>query len=98
MTVNILIQKLYIVKIMTFSAPLHDNELIDCAKANANQEIEVVSERCGYGKDIATFERELKKACDSIGVEIKSFKDLRDKPESEDEQGIEIAPKTPSKF
>lgn len=43
---------------MTSSAPLHDNELIDCAKANAKKTIEVVSERCGYGKDIDRFERE----------------------------------------
>lgn len=84
---------------MTFPAALHDNELIDCAKANAKKEIEVVAERCGYGKDIASFERELKKACNSIGVEIESFEDLReDEPDKGKEQGVEIAPETPTKF
>ena len=81
---------------MASSTPLHDNELIDCAKANAKYEIEVVSERCGYGNDIATFERELKKACNSIGIEIESFQDLRaDKPKNEAETGAEIAPEAP---
>ena len=84
---------------MASSTPLHDNELIDCAKANAKYEIEVVSERCGYGDDLAAFERELKKACDSIGVEIESFKDLReDEPKNEAETGAEIAPDAPNRL
>ena len=85
---------------MTSSAtPLHGTELIDCAKANANTEVEIVSELCGYGKDIATFEQELKKACDSIGLKIKSIEDLREnQPDRNKHQKIEIFPETPNQF
>lgn len=82
---------------MTSSVPLHGSELIDCAKANSEKEVSVVSERCGYGGDIAAFERELKKACNSIGVEIERFEDLKEaQPESQKESGIEIAPRNSS--
>jgi hypothetical protein len=84
---------------MTSSTPLHDNEFIDCAKANAKNDIEAVSARCGYGDDIATFERELTKACHSIGVEIESYRDLReDEPKDEAETGVEIGPDAPDKL
>jgi hypothetical protein len=81
---------------MTSLKPLHGTELINCAQANAKEEIEVVSELCGYGKDITTFEQELKKACDSIGLEIESFKDLSQ--EQLHRNTIEIAPQTPNQF
>lgn len=84
---------------MASSAPLHGSELIDCARANASKGIEVASQRCGYGDDLSTFERELKKACDSIGVEIENFQDLaEDRTESKKEQGVEIAPDTPTQL
>lgn len=84
---------------MASSKPLQGTELIDCAKANAKKEIEVVSERCGYGEDIAQFEEELKKACDSIGIEINDFEDLKtDESDRDKEPKIEIAPETPTQF
>jgi pyruvate-formate lyase-activating enzyme len=84
---------------MASSTPLHGSELIDCARANTNQGIEVASQRCGYGEDLPTFERELKKACASIGIDIKSFKDLtEDGAQRKKEQGIEIAPETPNQL
>lgn len=52
---------------MASSAPLKGTDLIDCARANASKEIEITAQRCGYGEDIATFERELKQAGDYIG-------------------------------
>ena len=61
---------------MASSAPLQGTDLIDCAKANSNKGIEVAAERCGYGRDLVTFERELKRAGDHIGVELNSFNDL----------------------
>ena len=61
---------------MTSSAPLKGTDLIDCARANAKKGIEVTAQRCGYGSDLATFERELQKAGDHIGVEIHGFDDL----------------------
>lgn len=84
---------------MASAKPLRATELIDCAKANAKEEIQVVSERCGYGRDIAAFERELKKACDYIGVKIESFEDFRDDTRNHSkDKDIEIAPETPTQF
>jgi hypothetical protein len=84
---------------MASPAPLHGSELIDCARANASKGIEVASERCGYGNDLATFERELKKACASIGVDLESFHDLaKDSVDRKKEQGVEIAPDTPGQL
>jgi pyruvate-formate lyase-activating enzyme len=84
---------------MASSAPLHGSELIDCARANTNQGIEVASQRCGYGEDLPTFERELKKACASIGIDIKNFADLtEDRIQSKKQQGVEIAPETPTQL
>lgn len=81
---------------MASPTPLRDNELIDCAKANANDNIEVVSVRCGYGDDTATFESELIKACSSIGVKIDSFQDLREDEPDNEVEGVEIGPDSPS--
>lgn len=61
---------------MTSSAPLRGTDLIDCARANAKKGIEVTAQRCGYGSDLATFERELQQAGKHIGVEIHGFDDL----------------------
>lgn len=84
---------------MTSPAPLHGTELIDCVKANAKKEIEIVSEHCGYGQNIDAFEQELKKACNSIGIEIEGFKDLReDKSDQIKERKVVIAPETPTQF
>jgi hypothetical protein len=75
---------------------LYGTDLIDCAKANSNQGIEVAAERCGYGNDLATFERELKKAGEHIGVEINSFGDLgAPTPFSQKDLGIVVAPDDP---
>lgn len=61
---------------MTSSAPLRGTDLIDCARANAQKGLEVAAQRCGYGSDLATFERELQRAGDHIGIEIQGFADL----------------------
>lgn len=81
------------------SSRLQGTELIDCVKANVNKEIAVAAHRCGYGEDIITFERELKKAGEHIGVEINSFNDFSKNQEpSEEEQGVVIAPETPTQL
>ncbi|HEY9871917.1 MAG TPA: hypothetical protein V6D12_00660 [Candidatus Obscuribacterales bacterium] len=61
---------------MASPVPLKDLELIDCAKANAKQGVETAAELCGYGQDINTFQRELKTACDRIGVQFNGMSDL----------------------
>lgn len=84
---------------MASPAPLKGTDLIDCAKANASKGIEVAAQRCGYGEDLATFERELKQAGNYIGVEIHSFGDLStDQQKREQEPGIEVAPESPTQL
>jgi hypothetical protein len=83
---------------MINSAPLQGIELIDCAKANRKEGIAIAAQRCGYGDDLATFEQELMKACEAIGVKV-SFHDLDDTPSVVvSEPGLEIAPDTPSQL
>lgn len=80
---------------MASPTPLHGTDLIDCAKANANQGIETAAELCGYGTDINTFKEELKQACHKIGVEIQELTDLiTDQQTVRRYGGIEIAPDT----
>jgi hypothetical protein len=61
---------------MASSTPLHGTELIDCARANGREGLEAAAYQCGYGDDLATFEAELRKACDEIGVDVNSFNEL----------------------
>lgn len=84
---------------MASSQPLKGLELIDCAKANAQQGITTAAELCGYGSDLNIFERELKEACQNIGVEVKELNDLiTDQQMIKQGMGIEIAPDTPSEL
>lgn len=85
---------------MELPEPLQGFELIDCAKANENKGITIAAQRCGYGDDLATFERELKKACEAIGVEIQNFDTLANHTQAAkvEEAGIEIAPDTPDQL
>lgn len=84
---------------MASPEPLYGTDLIDCAKANSNQGIEAAAERCGYGNDLATFQQELKKAGEYIGVEINSFEDLgTPTPFDSSQLGIEVAPETPAEL
>lgn len=83
---------------MASPAPLYGTDLIDCARANGPKGIEVAAQRCGYGDDFATFERELSKAGDMIGVEIQGFHDLVTDQRKQQEPGIEIAPDSPTQL
>jgi hypothetical protein len=84
---------------MTSEKPLKGIALIDCAKANANQGTEIAARLCGYGSDLDGFERELKQACQDIGIGISALTDLiTDKQKIGQEKGLEIAPDTPSQL
>ncbi|MGA7955309.1 MAG: hypothetical protein WCA07_17495 [Gloeobacterales cyanobacterium] len=84
---------------MTSSSPLKGFELIDCASANGNQGITVAAQLCGYGDNLTWFELELKKAGDEIGIEVQGFDDLvKILRKKAPEQGIEIAPDTPTRL
>lgn len=79
--------------------PLVGNELIDCAQANAKLGLETATRQCGYGDDTETFMRNLKRACEDIGVEIQGLSNLITTQQMMREgTGIEIAPETASKF
>ena len=84
---------------MASSQPLKGIELIDCAKANAPQGIATAAQLCGYGSDLNKFDRELKQACQNIGVEVKELSDLiTDQQMVQSGMGIEVAPDTPSEL
>ncbi|MGB3693220.1 MAG: hypothetical protein WBG70_19385 [Spirulinaceae cyanobacterium] len=82
---------------MAADKPLKGTDLVDCAKANAKQGLEVAAKLCGYGEDLKTFQQELKKACQDMGVDIQQISDLiTDQQTVKRTGGIEIAPETPS--
>ena len=84
---------------MASPTPLHGIELIDCAKANAKQGTATAAELSGYGRDIHAFQKELKQACQNIGVEIHELSDLiTDQQTVILQGGIEVAPDTPSEL
>jgi hypothetical protein len=79
---------------MAAPTPLHGNELIDCAKANAKEGIEAAANLCGYSGDIETFERELHSAAQHMGIKLDGFQDLVKTTEVPKPIGIEVAPDT----
>ena len=82
---------------MATSPPLHDSELIDCARANGSKGIQLAAQRCGYGEDLAAFEQALHQAGKQIGVEIQGFQDLIT-DQRQQESGVEIAPDNPTQL
>lgn len=84
---------------MASSERLKSIELIDCAKANAPQGVEVAARQCGYEDNIAEFQQELHSACQQIGIEISELSDLITEQQSILQTGgIEISPETPSEL
>ncbi|MBZ8182651.1 hypothetical protein [Oscillatoria salina] len=82
---------------MAASEPLTGTDLIDCAKANANQGIETAAKQCGYGDDLSRFQTALKQACHDIGIEISELSDLiTDQDNVINKGGVKVAPDTPS--
>ena len=84
---------------MSSSTRLKGSELVDCARANMKQGIEVTARGCGYGDDISSFENELKAACNAMGIDVNSFADLISLEQNINElSGVEIAPETSTKL
>ncbi|AFY91462.1 hypothetical protein [Chamaesiphon minutus] len=79
---------------MAAPTPLHGNELIDCAKANAKDGIEAAATLCGYSGDIVTFERELHSAAQHMGIKLEGFQDLVKTTEVPQPIGIDVIPET----
>ena len=61
---------------MASPTPLQGTDLVDCARANAKQGIETAALQCGYGKDLNTFARELKQACEQMNLQVKELSEL----------------------
>ena len=61
---------------MASTTPLKGTELVDCARANAKQGIETAAHQCGYGEDLNTFVRELRKACEEMNLQVKELSEL----------------------
>ncbi len=61
---------------MASTTPLKGTELVDCARANAKQGIETAAYQCGYGEDLNTFARELRKACEEMNLQVKELNEL----------------------
>lgn len=83
---------------MPANVPLKNLELIDCAMANSSVGIEVAADSCGYGGDIEGFEKALREAADYSRIDIRGFHDLLNVSNTSADQGIEIAPDSPSQL
>ena len=85
---------------MASSTPLQGTELVDCARANAQQGIETAALQCGYGKDLNTFAQELKQACEQMNLQAKELSELITEQEALLEMGGGeiVAPDTASEL
>lgn len=77
-------------QLLSGKQPLAGVELIDCARANAGQGIEVAAQLCGYGSNLDSFKEALRQAGEQMGLDIASLADLLG------QKGIEVAPNTQS--
>lgn len=71
-------------------------ELINCAKANAKQGVEVAAFLSGYEKNVGLFVENLHTACQQIGVDINELEDLiTDQQIAKENRHVEeVAPET----
>jgi len=83
---------------MTSSSPLTGVVLVDCAKANVENGIEVAAHQCGYGDDVTAFQEALKSACAEMNIDLKEFADLSVGKRVNSRDGIEVYPDTPGKL
>jgi hypothetical protein len=82
---------------MSAAQPLYGTDLVDCAKASAKLGLEAAARNCGYGEDTQIFQRNLKEACQEMGISIESLRDLVTDQQLEQElRSVEIAPDSPS--
>ncbi|MEA5511321.1 hypothetical protein VB715_16225 [Crocosphaera sp. UHCC 0190] len=77
--------------------PLTGTDLINCARANAEQGIETTAKLCGYGEDIEQLKIALKQAGEQMGITLNSLGDLLEGPKNPmGRPSIEVAPNTNS--
>jgi hypothetical protein len=63
-------------RVMASPTPLKGTELVDCARANANQGIQTASYQCGYGDNLNQFAQELRNACENMNLQVKELTQL----------------------
>ncbi len=68
--------KLQIILTMASPIKLSGTDLVDCARANAKEGIEVAAYQCGFGTDLNTFSQELRKACEQMNLHVKELSAL----------------------
>lgn len=74
-------------------------ELVDCARANAKQGVEITAELCGYGSDLNGFRSELQKACEHMRIEFHELSDLiKDQPVAVSLDGMTVEPDSPGEL
>lgn len=61
---------------MVSPTQLYGTELVDCARANAKQGIEIAAYQCGYGDDINAFAEKLRLACEQMNLRVKELNEL----------------------
>jgi len=83
---------------MSASRPLTGTDLVDCARANAKQGIEVAAKLCGYGEDLKGFQQALLHACEEMGIHIQELSDLIATPTRQPQRGVNIAPDSASEL
>ena len=83
---------------MASSSPLTGVVLVDCAKANVENGIEVAASQCGYGDDINAFQTALKSACADMNIDLKEFAELSAGKRVNSREGMEVYPDTPGKL
>lgn len=84
---------------MAAKQPLTGIELVDCAKANAQQGVQEAAKLCGYGDNISDFQSALKKAGADMGVKLDELDDLiTDQFVAKRNPGLDIGPETTSQL
>lgn len=82
---------------MSANKPLQGVSLIDCAKSNAAQGLEVACRQCGFDDRTEQFLEALKQACHQAGITIDGLEDLMtDQQRVTSQGGVAIAPDTPN--
>lgn len=75
--------------------PLTGIDLIDCARANAQEGLKTVTQLCGYGTDLEGFHHALTEAGHHMGMDIESLDSLLVNADSINRtRKIEVAPDT----
>lgn len=84
---------------MAANQPLTGIELVDCAKANAQQGVQAAAKLCGYEDNISDFQSALHKAGEEMGVKLDEISDLiTDQAIAKRTPVLDVGPETTSQL